>query len=148
MKRLWKWHFIQLTVNLTHSCEEKQHTFYYIQTVIGRIWLTVFFWAGIFLLLGSLMRSKMLSPGLVRERQGFCSWNTDLSFHWIMMNPASGLIMPIWAEIFAVLWIKYGHNFKQSASEYAGMQQMLTFKVSPFPVTKCKQQQSDQVGNQ
>lgn len=28
------------------------------------------------------------------------------------------------------------------------MQQMITFKISPFPVTKRKQQQSDQVGNQ
>lgn len=66
----------------------------------------------------------------------------------IMMNPASGLIMPNWAEIFAALWIKYGHDFKQSASEYAAMQQTITFKISPFPVTKRKQQQSDQVGNQ
>lgn len=56
--------------------------------------------------------------------------------------------MPNWAEIFAVMWIKYGHDFKQSASEDAGMQQMITFKISPFPVTKRKQQQSDQVGNQ
>lgn len=56
--------------------------------------------------------------------------------------------MPNWAEIFAALWIKYVNDFKQSASECAAMQQTITFKISPFPVTKRKQQQSDQVGNQ
>lgn len=75
----------------------------------------------------------MFSPGLVREN---------------VFDDVTYVLTPVWAAISAALGIKYGHDFNQYASKYNGLQQMWSFKVSPLPVTECKQQQSKQVANQ